>query len=283
MMRSLQKVKAFLQAETRGAAHVLKFAMQEFWWAAVLAAGMQLLGGGTGGVKGFAETMFFLRALKFPLELLQILKYDFQHYMQGCFEKLRYMERRQMCQGYGSGDICRIMRQDIEAYEATCGNRRWLQRRMRDHFEAWMKANEGLGDHMKERLRKIWSLVCTEVLLRACRDIAAERSACPEDGEQLKQDGEHKKRTRILKNLQIEWCEFWSPVKVEDWSDVEDMICQHYVEICLQSQLKERMEEFQEYAAKAGDAGNVDYVFMGMPELVKSFVRSSCSSEKKEH
>ena len=115
MMRSLQKVKAFWQAETRGAAHVLKFAMQEFWWAAVLAAGMQLLGGGTGGVKGFAETMFFLRALKFPLELLQILKYDFQHYMQGCLEKLRYMERRQMCQSYGSGDICRIMRGDIEA------------------------------------------------------------------------------------------------------------------------------------------------------------------------
>ena len=61
------------------------------------------------------------------------------------------------------------------------------------------------------------------------------------------------------------------------------MICQHYVEICLQSQLKERMEELQECAAKAGDAGNVDYVFMGMPELVKSSVKSSCSSGKKEH
>ena len=84
----MQKVKAFLQAGMRGAAHVLKFAMQEFWWAAVLAAGMQLLGGGTGGVKGFAETMFFLRALKFPLELLQILKYDFQYYLQAIFEKL---------------------------------------------------------------------------------------------------------------------------------------------------------------------------------------------------
>ncbi len=114
MMLSLQKVKAFLQAETRGAAHVLKFAMQEFWWAAVLAAGMQLLGGGTGGVKGFAESEFFLRALKFPLELLQILKYHFQHYMQGCLEKLRHMERRQMCQGYGTGKICRIMRQEMK-------------------------------------------------------------------------------------------------------------------------------------------------------------------------
>ena len=177
MQLTTQKVKAWVQGEMRGAKQFLAFALQDTWWAAVLAAGMQLLGGGTGGVKGFAETMFFLRALKFPEELLQILKYDFQYYMQACFEKLRYMERRQMRQGFGSGEICRIMGQEIEAYEATYENRRWLQRRMRDHFDAWMKANEGLGDHMKERLRKIWSLVCTEVLPRACRDIAAERSA----------------------------------------------------------------------------------------------------------
>ena len=66
MLLSMQKVKAFLQAEMRGAAQFLEFALQEMWWAAVLAAGMQLLGGGTGRVKGFAETVFFLRALKFP-------------------------------------------------------------------------------------------------------------------------------------------------------------------------------------------------------------------------
>ena len=87
----------------------------------MLAAGMQLLGGGTGRVKGFAETMFFLRALKFPLELLQILKYDFQHYMQGCLEKLRYMERRQMCQSYGSGDICRITRGALKPMKPRVG------------------------------------------------------------------------------------------------------------------------------------------------------------------
>ena len=126
MLLSMQKVKAFLQAEMRGAAHVLKFAMQEMWWAAVLAAGMQLLGRGTGGVKQFVQTTFLVRALKFPLELLQILKHDFQHYMQAIFEKLSYTEKRQMRQGFGSAEICRIVAQEIEAYEDKCENCRWL-------------------------------------------------------------------------------------------------------------------------------------------------------------
>ena len=115
MQLSMQKVKALLQAEVRGAAHVLKFGIQEFWWAAMLAAGMQLLGGRTGGVKEFVQTTFAFRALKCPLELLQILKYDFQYYLQAIFDKLNYMEKRQMVQGYGSADICRIMASEIEA------------------------------------------------------------------------------------------------------------------------------------------------------------------------
>ena len=81
MQLTMQKVKAWVQGEMRGGKQFLAFALQDMWWAAVLAAGMQFLGRGTGGVKEFVQTTFVLQALKCPLELLQILKYDFQYYM----------------------------------------------------------------------------------------------------------------------------------------------------------------------------------------------------------
>ena len=52
MQLTMQKVKAWVQGEMRGAKQFLAFALQEMWWAAVLAAGMQLPGGRTGGVNG---------------------------------------------------------------------------------------------------------------------------------------------------------------------------------------------------------------------------------------
>ena len=33
-----------------------------------------------------------------------------------------------------------------------------------------MRSNEGLGDLDETALQKIWSLVCTEVVMRSCRD-----------------------------------------------------------------------------------------------------------------
>ena len=67
-MLLLQNMKAWVQMEVVGARQWLLYAMKETYWAAVLAAGMQCLGGGN--VKKFAVYMVLFRALKLPLEVL---------------------------------------------------------------------------------------------------------------------------------------------------------------------------------------------------------------------
>jgi hypothetical protein len=81
-MLMLQNMKAWVQMEVVGARQWLLYAMKEMYWAAVLAAGMQCLGGRTGNVKKFAAYVVLFRALKFPLEVLFILKHDVKFYMQ---------------------------------------------------------------------------------------------------------------------------------------------------------------------------------------------------------
>jgi hypothetical protein len=81
-MQMLQNMKAWVQQEVVGGWNFVQFAVKEVWWTAVLAAGMQYLGGGTGGVKEFAGYMLLLRTLKMPLEILYILKYDLQYFTQ---------------------------------------------------------------------------------------------------------------------------------------------------------------------------------------------------------
>jgi hypothetical protein len=207
--------------------------------------------------------------------------------MQGQLEKLNFMERRMMKQSYGTADICRQVCGDIGSYEAKQENRMWLCRRMRDHFEGWMKANEGLGDSEKMKLKKIWSLVCTEVMLRACRDIVAARSYHMEAGETM-EPSKQVEHCRMLENLQISWCTFWCCVQEgAGWEDVENLVCSHYVEVCLQDQLVERKEELKDYAANVKKPCSLDVLFAGMPALVWSFVQKPGSSsggvDKKTH
>ncbi len=74
---------------------------------------------------------------------------------------------------------------------------------------------------------------------------------------------------------------FWSPLKKDEWQDVKGMSGgQHYVEICLGDQLMEREEELKAFASEANNATEMETIFAGMPELVKSFIQSqsSCSS-----
>ena len=53
---------------------------------------------------------------------------------------------------------------------------------------------------------------------------------------------------------------------------------QHYVEICLGDQLMEREEELKAFASEANNPTEMEIIFAGMPELVKSFIQSSGSS-----
>ena len=142
-----------------------------------------------------------------------------------------------------------------------------------------MKANEGLADHSKKALKEIWSLVCTEVQLRSRRDIAASRAARAEKGKATTVQVQQKEMW-ILENLQIQvGGMFWSPLKKDEWQDIMGMSGeQHYVEICLGDQLMEREEELKAFASEANNATEMETIFAGMPELVKSFIQSSGSS-----
>ena len=189
------------------------------------------------------------------------------------------MEKRQMKENYSSGDTTRQVRADVEAYDSKQNNPKWLKRRLRAHFEDWMKANEGLADHSKKTLKEIWSLVCTEVQLRSCRDVAASRAARAEKGKATTVQVQQKEMW-ILENLQIQvGGMFWSPLKKDEWQDIMGMSGeQHYVEICLGDQLMEREEELKAFASEANNATEMETIFAGMPELVKSFIQSSGSS-----
>ena len=138
-----------------------------------------------------------------------------------------------------------------------------------------MKASEGLGDNQKQRLKKIWSFVCGEALLRTCRDVVVERVEYVKQGKKM-EDARVVEINRTLNNLKIDWCSFWEPVDVESWSDVEEMILQHYLEHCLQDQLLERRDELVENAEQYPAAK--EFLFEGMPEVVLKFVKGAGSS-----
>ena len=139
-----------------------------------------------------------------------------------------------------------------------------------------MKASEALADSQKQRLKKIWSFVCCEVLLRACRDVVVERVEYVKSGEKM-EDSRTVEIMRSLNNLKIDWSPFWEPVGVETWSDVEEMLCEHYMEHCLQNQILERRDELVEWAEQYPAAK--EFLFGGMPELVWSFVKGAGSSD----
>ena len=145
-----------------------------------------------------------------------------------------------------------------------------------------MKANEGLADHSKKSLMEIWSLVCTEVQLRSCRDIAASRAARTHAGTDTTAE-EQQKEMWILENLQVKVGGiFWRTLNEDEWQDLKSMMSggeQHYLEISLGDQLLERQEELQDFASEANNATEMETIFAGMPELVKSFIKFSGSAD----
>jgi len=267
-------VKLF-KGEMERAAVFLKFMVKELWVAAAVAGVLQLARG-SGGMLEFVKGMLMVKAVVLPLQVWKWLQQDFQPTLEALLEKSCYMERRLMKAEMHGGDICRQVSQDVCSYEESCGNQLWLQRRLRDHYEAWMKANGGIAD-LKKKLVCLWSMVCTEVLLRNCRDIVAKRWSFMEAGETMPQE-KFSKHLKILRNLAIDFSSFWSPMDEEAWGHLEALEPEHYMETCLKSQLLERKLELVEYFQKAGDYVSIERMLVGMPELVKSFWQASQSS-----
>ena len=90
------------------------------------------------------------------------------------------------------------------------------------------------------------------------------------------------KDVKILHNLKISWCSFWNPITAEGWNELEqwEEVPNHFLEMCLLDQLKERQTEFKEFAEKAYSEEHKEILFDGMPEIVKKWLEKTASSSR---
>ena len=93
IMRTMQSMKWWMEAEVAAGWKMLQCVMQEFWWSFVLAAAFWLLGGGTGGLKELVENMVYLRALKLLAELSNFME-EVKYYLKAQLEKISYVDCR---------------------------------------------------------------------------------------------------------------------------------------------------------------------------------------------
>ena len=145
---------------------------------------------------------------------------------------------------------------------------------MRAHYEAFIHAHREVGAGGAEL---IWSLICTEVVLRSCRDIVAFRSQPLKPGQRVN-PATGEKNLKILANLKITWCEFFKPIGEEAWEEMNMMESSSALEKCLKSQILEREEELLQYSISEVSAERAEEVFAGMPHLVQKLVKKSSSS-----
>ena len=171
--------------------------------------------------------------------------------MQTLVEKCTYMEQR-MDKGAGKlSDCCRHLQQTFEAFEVSLnpgGSLKqkwwWVSRRVRNIYEDFTGALMQKGLEFKS-VSGAWSLVCLEVYMRCCRDLAAMRHAALEhediDEEQMKA------LENALKNYGDagENCAIWSPLEVELLEGFEPS---SGVELVLKHQVMERIDELKSYA-----------------------------------
>ena len=143
---------------------------------------------------------------------------------------------------------------------------------MRAHFEAFIHANREVGAVGADM---IWSLICTEVLLRSCRDIVAFRSEPLKPGEPVNQ-ATVENNLKILANLKINWCEFFKPIGEEAWEQLKMLESNSSLEKCLKSQILEREEELVQFSCSEVSAERPEEWFAGMPQ--QKFVKSSGSA-----
>ena len=197
----------------------------------------------------------FAATAAFAVYLLQTLSEDLKYgneALQSVLEKVTYVEHRLDTLGGRLGDTTRHLQQDFGAFREEASSMRWLQRRIRSHFEAWSAAAMKTGSCSVVA----WNLTCLETKLRSCRDIVMERMELLEDcsPEAL----EHKLGLdRFLQNLNIQGLKFWTPMSIEDMKVMEPKSA---LEDVLQDQCLERAQEMQELQISCQSNGAVQNV-----------------------
>ena len=192
------------------------------------------------------------------VKALQTMKY-METMMEVVVQKCTYMEAR-MDKGAGRvQDVCRHMSQTFADFEEKVNFGHtlkekwwWVCRRVRDTYEDFTGALMQKGLQYKA-MTGAWSLVCLEVYLRCCRDIAAIRFAAM-SGEEIDED-EKAGLENALKNFAVvaecaELCSFWAPLEMELLEAFEPS---SGVETVLKYQTMERIAELQQYAATCSD------------------------------
>ena len=192
------------------------------------------------------------------VKALQTMKY-METMMEVVVQKCTYMEAR-MDKGAGRAqDVCRHMSQTFADFEEKVNSGFtlkekwwWVCRRVRDTYEDFTGALTQKGLEYKA-MTGAWSLVCLEVYLRCCRDIAAIRFAVM-NGEEIDED-EKAGLENALKNFAVvaacaELCSFWAPLEMEYLEAFEPS---SGAETVLKYQAMERIAELQQYAATCSD------------------------------
>ena len=273
-----------------------KYAVMQTWWslAAVILwrIHMKLP---VGSWESFGDMLVQMMLLKGAVAMLQVMKKMQAMYeqMKKIVEKTTYIEMRLMEMGGNIGDKSRHLDADMEAFDADLGEKTWLERRLRSHFEAYFKANAVTSGGI---IMPLWRLICTEVVLRKCRDYLMERVSFVVDGEATanwKKLKEHLrvmkekvkqfqlKRCRHLKNFQMTQLQFWSPlpnlVEIE-MVEVGELQVSNFLEFVLHSQILERKIEICKYLKQILDLetmtelkDNCTWLTDDMPGMVKEW------------
>ena len=101
----VHKAAQKLKEEVEGAWWSLKWVLEDLMWAIVVAAAMQYFAGNGGDANHFLMSVFLLRALKLPMEILHCLQNEIGATLKESFAKLDYMERRDMKANYSSEEL----------------------------------------------------------------------------------------------------------------------------------------------------------------------------------
>ena len=226
------------------------------------------------GIEDILKDAVLLKALLFmPLQILQQMQRS-HHHVKTTAEKSSYIEKRIMKAVEPMGDTTRTVGQDVVEFNADKGEPTWLERRLRDHYESYMKANPCLKSKATAGL--VWTFVCTEVMLRNCRDCINDRLYYlkSEDGAQMGYSWVQYYRN-MMKNFKSKF-EFWEPMEQPKcWEAMEAMSgdLQHedggYLERCWISQLLERKVEFMHFLKKHPE--HREAMLADMPPLIQWF------------
>ena len=181
--------------------------------------------------------------------------------VQTLVEKCSYMEQRMdKAQGKVS-DVCRHLSRTFADFDPAANYAVtlkekwwWVCRRVRDCYEDFSGALMEKGLTF-EGCTGAWSLLCLEVYLRCCRDVAALRFAadCGEevDPEELYSGENALQNFEAVQNFP-DICSFWSPLNMQM---LEGFQPSSGVEMVLKGQAMERVAELMQYASheKAAD------------------------------